>query len=164
METIARALHLAPETFWMVVKVLIVLLGPLSLAALLTWVERRGSAMLQDRIGPNRAAILGRWRLLGFPQIVADGLKAFLKEDLVPPHANRVLFWLAPILAFLPAALGFAVIPFGQSFQSGDRTYHMSLLDPGNGMGMLYPMAIGALAVYGVLAAAWGSNNKWSIL
>ena len=76
METIARALHLAPETFWMVVKVLIVLLGPLSLAALLTWVERRGSALLQDRIGPNRAAILGRWRLLGFPQIVADGLKA----------------------------------------------------------------------------------------
>ncbi len=164
METIARALHLAPETFWMVVKLLIVLLGPLTLAALLTWVERRGSAMLQDRIGPNRAALFGRWRLLGFPQIVADGIKAFLKEDLVPPHANRVLFWLAPILAFIPAALGFAVIPFGQSFESGGQTYHLSLLDPGNGMGMLYPMAIGSLAVYGVLAAAWGSNNKWSIL
>lgn len=164
METIARALHLAPGTVWMLVKLLIVLLGPLTLAALLTWVERRGSAMIQDRIGPNRAALLGRWRILGLPQILADGIKAFLKEDLVPPHANRVLFWMAPVLAFVPAALGFAVIPFGQSFTSGSETYHLSLLDPGNGMGLLYPMAIGSVAVYGVLTAAWGSNNKWSIL
>ncbi len=164
MDTLSAMLHVTPETLWMLVKVLLVFAGPLTLAALLTWAERRGSAMIQDRIGPNRAALFGKWRLIGLPQIVADGLKAFLKEDQVPPHCNRVLFWLAPILAFLPAALGFAIIPFGQSFQSGGHTYHLSLLDPGNGMGMLYPMAIGATSVYGVLVAGWSSNNKWAIL
>jgi len=153
-----------PETFWMIAKVLIVFVAPLTLAALLTWVERRGSAMIQDRIGPNRALILGRWRLLGLPQLAADGIKFFLKEDLVPEEANKALFWLAPILAFVPAMLGFAIIPFGRSFSSGGHDYHLSLLNPNNGMGMLYPLAIGAVAVYGILVAAWSSNNKWSIL
>ena len=60
--------------------------------------------------------------------------------------------------------MGFAIIPFGRSFSQGGHTYHLSLLDPGNGMGMLYPMAIGAVAVYGILTAAWSSNNKWAIL
>jgi NADH-quinone oxidoreductase subunit H len=153
-----------PDTFWLLAKVLIVFAGPLTLAALLTWVERRGSAMIQDRIGPNRALLFGRWRLLGLPQLAADGIKFFLKEDLVPADANKALFWLAPVLAFVPAVMGFAIIPFGRSFQSGGATYHLSLLDPGNGMGMLYPLAIGAVAVYGILTAAWSSNNKWSIL
>jgi NADH-quinone oxidoreductase subunit H len=153
-----------PATFWMVAKVVIVFAGPLTLAALLTWVERRGSAMIQDRIGPNRAFLFGRWRLLGLPQLAADGIKFFLKEDEVPQDANAMLFWLAPIMAFVPAVLGFAIIPFGRSFMSGGATYHLSLLDPGNGMGMLYPLAIGAVAVYGILTAAWSSNNKWSIL
>jgi len=164
MDQLSALLHMSPATLWMAFKVLLVFAGPLTLAALMTWVERRGSAMIQDRIGPNRAALFGKWRLLGLPQLAADGIKAFMKEDLVPPHAHKFLFWLTPILAFLPAALGFAVIPFGQSFQSGGQTYHLSLLDPGNGMGMLYPLAIGATAVYGVLVAAWSSNNKWAIL
>jgi len=164
MDPLANLLHLSPATLWLAVKVLIVFGVPLTLASLLTWVERRGSAMIQDRIGPNRAALFGKWRLLGLPQIAADGIKAFLKEDLVPPHAVSLLFWLAPMFAFVPAVLGFAVIPFGQSFTSGGNEYHLSLLDPGNGMGMLYPLAIGAVAVYGVLTAAWSSNNKWSIL
>nr|WP_320132470.1 NADH-quinone oxidoreductase subunit NuoH [uncultured Holophaga sp.] len=164
MPTLAQHLHLSPETLWLVIRVLIVFGGPMTLASLLTWVERRGAAMIQDRIGPNRAALLGRWRLLGFPQIMADGIKSFLKEDLVPPHANRLVFWAAPLLCFMPAVMGFAVIPFGRSFTSGGQTYHLSLLDPGNGMGMLYPLAVSAMAVYGVLTAAWSSNNKWSIL
>jgi len=147
----------------MLVKVLLVFGGPMTIASLLTWVERRGSAMIQDRIGPNRAAI-GPYRLLGLPQIAADGIKSFLKEDLVPPHALKSLFWIAPLLAFVPAIMGFAVIPFGQSFTSGGVQYHLSLLDPGNGMGMLYALAIGAMAVYGVITAAWSSNNKWAIL
>jgi NADH-quinone oxidoreductase subunit H len=164
MESLASLLHLMPETFWMIVKVLIVFLGPLTLAALLTWAERRGSAMIQDRVGPNRALLFGRWRLLGLPQLAADGIKFFLKEDLVPADASPMLFWLAPVMAFVPAVLGFAVIPFGRSFTQAGHTYHLSLLDPGNGMGMLYPLAIGAVAVYGILTAAWSSNNKWAIL
>jgi len=164
MEFLARLLHLQPQTFWMIAKVIIVFAGPLTLAAILTWVERRGSAMIQDRIGPNRALLFGRWRLLGLPQLAADGIKFFLKEDLVTADANKALFWLAPFMAFVPAMMGFAVIPFGRSLVSGGQTYHMSLLEPGNGMGMLYPLAIGSVAVYGILTAAWSSNNKWSIL
>ena len=164
MDKLASLLHTTPAIAWMVVKVIIVFGGVMSLAALWTWVERRGSAMLQDRIGPNRAALFGRIRIIGLAQILADGIKMFFKEDLVPTDANRRLFWLAPFLAFVPALMGFAVIPFGRDFVSGGQTYHLSLLDPGNGMGMLYPLAIGGLAVYGVLVAAWSSNNKWSIL
>jgi NADH-quinone oxidoreductase subunit H len=164
MDKLASLLHTSPAVAWMAVKILIVFGGVMSLAAVWTWVERRGSAMIQDRIGPNRAALFGRWPILGLGQILADGIKFFFKEDLVPHDANKRLFWLAPFLAFVPALMGFAVIPFGRSFVSGGHTYHLALLDPGNGMGMLYPLAIGGMAVYGVLVAAWSSNNKWSIL
>ena len=164
MDTFARLIHLSPPAAWMAVKLLVVIGGVLAIAAVLTWAERRGAAMLQDRIGPNRAALFGKVTLIGLVQLAADGIKFFLKEDVVPPHANRLLFTLAPALAFVPALLGFAVIPFGQSFTSGGQTYHLSLLDPGNGMGMLYPLAIGSMAVYGILVAAWSSNNKWAIL
>ncbi len=157
-------IDLAPSTLWMLAKVVLVFGAVMTLAAIMTWAERRGSAMIQDRIGPNRAALFGRFRLLGLVQLAADGLKFFLKEDAVPPHVHRALFWLAPLFAFVPAVLGFAVIPFGQSFQWHGATFHLSLLDPRNGMGMLYPLAIGAIAVYGVLVAAWSSNNKWAIL
>jgi NADH-quinone oxidoreductase subunit H len=164
MDTLASLTGIAAPTLWMLAKVLIVVTVLMGLASPLTWVERRGSAMIQDRIGPNRAKLFGRWPLLGLSQIAADGIKFFFKEDQVPPHATKRLYWLAPLLAFVPALIGFAVIPMGRSFTSGGRDYHLSLLDPNNGMGMLYPMAIGALAVYGILVAAWSSNNKWSIL
>ncbi|MBI4913823.1 MAG: NADH-quinone oxidoreductase subunit NuoH [Acidobacteria bacterium] len=163
MDSFARLLHLSPPLAWMALKLLIVIGGVMGIAAVLTWVERRGAAMMQDRIGPNRAGVKGI-TLLGLVQLAADGIKFFLKEDVVPPHGNRLLFTLAPALAFVPAMLGFAVIPFGQSFSSGGQAYHLSLLDPGNGMGMLYPLAIGSMAVYGILVASWSSNNKWAIL
>jgi NADH-quinone oxidoreductase subunit H len=164
MDTLAHLTGMSVATLWMLAKVLIVITILMGLASPLTWVERRGSAMLQDRIGPNRAALFGKWRILGLAHVVADGIKFFFKEDLVPPHATKRLFWLAPLLAFVPAMMGFAVIPIGRTFTAGGHTYHLSLLEPGNGMGMLYPMAIGGLAVYGILVAAWSSNNKWSIL
>lgn len=164
METLASLLHTSPATAWMAVKVLMAFGLIMGIAPPLTWAERRGSAMIQDRIGPNRAALFGKIRILGLVQALADGLKFFFKEDLVPPHTNKRLFWLAPLLAFVPAMLGFAVIPMGRSFFSGGTEYHLSLLDPGNGMGMLFPMAVGAMAVYGILVAAWSSNNKWAIL
>ena len=164
MDKLASLLHTSPAIAWMVAKLVIVFGGVFSLAALWTWVERRGSAMIQDRIGPNRAALFGKIRILGLAQPLADGIKFFFKEDLVPHDANKALFWLAPFLALVPALMGFAVIPFGRSFTSGGQEYHLALLDPGNGMGLLYPLAIGGMAVYGVLVAAWSSNNKWSIL
>ncbi|WP_243323354.1 NADH-quinone oxidoreductase subunit NuoH [Geothrix sp. SG200] len=164
MDKLASLLHTSPATAWMVAKLVIVFGGVFSLAALWTWVERRGAAMIQDRIGPNRAALFGKIKIIGLAQPLADGIKFFFKEDLVPHDANKALFWLAPFLALVPALMGFAVIPFGRSFVSGGHEYHLALLDPGNGMGLLYPLAIGGMAVYGVLVAAWSSNNKWSIL
>jgi len=164
MDKLASLLHTTPAIAWMVIKVVIVFGGVMSLAAVWTWVERRGSAMIQDRIGPNRAALFGKIRIIGLAQILADGIKMFFKEDLIPHDATKRLFWIAPFLAFVPALMGFAVIPFGKSFTSGGHLYHLSLLDPGNGMGLLYPLAIGGMAVYGVLVAAWSSNNKWGIL
>ncbi len=164
MESLAHLTGLSLATIWTLFKVLIVFGFIMAVAPPYTWVERRGSAMLQDRIGPNRALLFGKWQILGLGHALADGIKFFFKEDLVPPHANKRLFWLAPLLAFVPALLGFAVIPFGKSFVHDGITYDLSLLNRGNGMGMLYPLAIGGVAVYGILVAAWSSNNKWSIL
>lgn len=164
MDTLAHLTGLSVATLWMLLKVLIVFGVLMALAPPLTWVERRGSAMIQDRIGPNRAAFLGKYRVLGLLHAIADGIKFFFKEDLVPPHATKRLYWLGPLLMFVPGLLGFAVIPFGRSWTSGGHTFHNSLLDPANGMGMLYPMAIAAISVYGILVSAWSSNNKWSIL
>ena len=164
METLAHLTGLSVLTIWTLLKVLLVFGFIMAVAPPYTWVERRGSAMLQDRIGPNRALLFGKWQILGLGHALADGIKFFFKEDIVPPHATKQLFWLAPLLAFVPALMGFAVIPFGRSFAYNGSMYHLSLLDPGNGMGMLYPLAIGAVAVYGILVAAWSSNNMWSIL
>ena len=164
MESVAHLTGLSAVTIWTLLKVLIVFSLVMGVGSLWTWVERRGSAMLQDRIGPNRALLFGRWQLLGLPQLVADGIKFFFKEDQVPPHVTKGLFWLAPMLAFVPALIGFSIIPFGRSFTYQGATYHLSILEPGNGMGMLFPLAIGAVAVYGILVAAWSSNNKWAIL
>jgi NADH-quinone oxidoreductase subunit H len=152
------------QTIWMLVKIFAVFGGVMSLAAVLTWVERKGAALIQDRIGPNRAKVIGNFRLFGILHLAADGLKFFFKEDLVPTQASRGLFWIAPLLAFVPAMMGFAIIPFGQSFSWGGQTFHLSVIDPGNGLGMLYPMAIAALAVYGIFSASWASNNKYSML
>lgn len=157
-------LNLPPWLLWMLLKVLICIAVIMLLAPPLTWVERRGSAMIQDRIGPNRAALFGKFKILGLAHVIADGIKFFFKEDLVPNDANKKLFWLAPALMFIPALMGLAIIPFGRSFESQGVLYHLSLLDPENGMGLLYPLAIGSISVYGILIAAWSSNNKWSIL
>ena len=164
MESVAHLTGLSAVTIWTLLKVLLVFGFVMGVGSLWTWVERRGSAMLQDRIGPNRALLFGRWQLLGLPQLVADGIKFFFKEDQVPPHVTKGLYWIAPLLAFVPALIGFAVIPFGRSFTYQGIPYHLSVLEPGNSMGMLFPLAIGAVAVYGILVAAWSSNNKWAIL
>ena len=74
MDKLASMLHMTPAVFWMVAKVIIVFGGVMTLAAVWTWVERRGSAMIQDRIGPNRAKLFNRWPILGLAQLAADGI------------------------------------------------------------------------------------------
>ena len=115
--------------------------------AFLSWLERKVAAHMQDRMGPMR---VGGWH--GWLQAVADGVKLLLKEDLIPGEADRPLFRLAPYVVFAAAVAGFVAIPFGPRLIAWDLN-----------VGILYILAIGSLAVPGILMAAWGSSNKWSL-
>ena len=153
------------------------------LASILTWMERRQSAMMQDRLGPNRAFIplplLGNVRLAGITHFMADALKMLFKEDFVPAKANRTLFTLAPILAIAPVFVVFAIVPFGAGVCPGSLGKVLTdaqlaaCLDSGAGtrfqaahyeVGMLFYFAIASIAVYGTTLAGWASYNKWSLL
>ncbi|MBK8572613.1 MAG: NADH-quinone oxidoreductase subunit H [Holophagaceae bacterium] len=106
----------------------------MSPAAIFTWIERRGSAMIRIASGPTRPRCSGRSDHRPLAQILAYGIKMFFKEDLIPAAANRGLFFLAPASwRSCPPSWGFAVIPFGKSFVTGGTFYHLSVLDPGNG-------------------------------
>src|SRR5262244_1993469 len=135
-------------------------------ATLLTIAERKWSAMIQDRIGPNRARIglpLLRDRSFGgVPHVAADALKMLFKEDFVPRRANSFLFNLAPILAFGPVFALFAIVPVGPSVQLMDRPVSVVTANPD--FGLLYLLAIASLAVYGTSLAGWSSNNKLALL
>src|SRR4051812_8238691 len=134
--------------------------------AYLIWVERKVAAYAQDRIGPNRAG-----REFGVPfgllQPLADGAKMLLKEDIIPRYVNKPLFILAPMITFIAATIGFAVVPFGPVGNTGARGLggpFQFQLAPGIDVGILYVFAIGSLAVYGVILAGWASNSKYSFI
>ncbi|MDZ7265959.1 MAG: NADH-quinone oxidoreductase subunit H [candidate division KSB1 bacterium] len=130
-------------------------------AALLTWVERKQSALMQDRVGANRARIFGL-RLWGLFHILADSLKMFLKEDYRPRGAETLLFWLAPGISMFFALVAFAAIPFADSLVIGGRA-HLMQIAPLN-IGILYVLATMSMAVYGVVLGAWASNNNYSLM
>jgi NADH-quinone oxidoreductase subunit H len=132
-----------------------------ALAPVITWVERKQSAVMQDRIGANRADI-GGVTLLGLLHPAADVLKLLSKEDVVPLGANRFMHLISPLIAAVPAIVGFAVIPFGGVYQFGD--YRLSLVAADPDWGLLYIFAIGSIATYGTVMAGWSSNNNWSLL
>jgi len=138
------------------VKVVVVMSALLTMVPILVWVERRGSAFIQDRLGPNRVGPLG---LL---QPVADAVKFIFKEDPIPFHAHPWLFPLAPLFSFLPAAVTFAAIPFGDTLDFFGKTIVLQIADLN--IGILYIVAFGSLGIYGVLIAGWSSNNKYSTL
>ena len=124
--------------------------------ALLTWLERRVCAWMQDRMGPNR---VGPFGLL---QPAADGLKNIVKEETYPATADLWTFILAPAVALTPALLTFAVIPFGTPLPTkwGPVPFVVADLP----VGFLYILAIGSLGVYGIVLAGWSSNNKYALL
>jgi NADH-quinone oxidoreductase subunit H len=108
----------AMTLLWTAIKILVMVGFVVNIGALLTWYDRRGGAMMQDRIGPNRAGIkIGKWefRIAGLLHTAADGLKFFTKEDFMPPKADKLLFSLAPMLALFPVLALTAVIPFGET-------------------------------------------------
>ena len=128
----------------------------LQVAPIMAWVERRGSALMQNRLGPNRVGPLG---LL---HSACDGIKFIFKEDRIPGHVNKFYFVLAPIISLVPAFMTFAVIPFASQLTIGDRTIHFQIapLD----VGMLYVFSIASLGVYGIIMGGWASNNKYALL
>ena len=145
-------------------KALTVLLIVLQLTVFLLWIERKGSALIQNRIGANRAAIFG---ILPFNTglvntLVADPVKMFTKEDFVPAGADRLLHTLAPFLAVFPVFVTFAAIPFGDELRIGDTIVSLQVADLN--AGLLYILAMVSLGVYGVVLGGWASNNRWALL
>lgn len=130
-------------------------------AALLTWVERKQSAIMQDRVGANRAAILGL-RVWGLFHIIADSLKMFFKEDFTPRGAERFLFSIAPAITMFFALVAFAAIPFADKLVIGGREIVMQIANLN--VGVLYVFAAMSMAVYGVVIGAWASNNNYALI
>jgi NADH-quinone oxidoreductase subunit H len=138
------------------IKIVLVLLVILTTVANLVYAERKISAAIQDRIGPNR---VGPWGLLQAP---ADVLKLFLKEDIVPAKANRAVHTLAPMISIGVALTTFAVIPFGDTITLWGREIKLMIADVN--IGVLYILAMTSLGVYGITLSGWSSNNKYSLL
>lgn len=131
------------------------------IAGLLTWVERKQSAVMQDRIGANRAKIFG-FKALGLFHAIADVLKMLSKEEFIPAGANKFLFNLAPYLSVIFALVGFAAIPFGNQLILGDRVIELQLANIN--VGLLFIFAMMSMGVYGVVLAGFSSNNNYSFL
>lgn len=146
------------------IKVLVVFVVGLVATMLMVWFERKVIAGMQNRVGPNKA---GPWGLL---QTLADGTKLFFKEDLIPERADRLVFRLAPYLVLVPAFLAFAIIPLGGDFRDGKggivtlfgHETRLQLADPP--VGVLFALAISAIAVYGIMLAGWSSGSKYPLL
>ncbi|MBU2731596.1 MULTISPECIES: NADH-quinone oxidoreductase subunit NuoH [Acidithiobacillus] len=132
---------------WSVIKIVVVLVPLLLGVAYLTLAERKVIGYIQVRLGPNRVGFKGSL------QPIADAVKLMFKEVIIPTNANRFLFLAAPVLAFVPAMLVWAAIPFGPDMAIS----HMNA-------GLLYVLAIAGLGVYGIIVAGWASNSKYAFL
>jgi NADH-quinone oxidoreductase subunit H len=121
-----------------------------------TLAERKIAAFLQDRVGPNRAGPGG------ILQPLADGVKMFLKEEIIPTQSNKFLFIAGPSLAILTACIGSAVIPWGQDIQLFGKTIALQATDIN--VGILYIFGVVSLGVYGIMIGGWASNNKFSLM
>jgi len=140
----------------LIIKLGVVLLVLLLMAAYLVWLERKFLARLQIRYGPNRA---GKFGLL---QPIADTIKMLTKEDIVPAQADRFIFLLAPAVVATTALMMFAVVPFGSSLTIFGKKVPLVISDLN--VGLLYVFALSSLGVYGVAMGGWASNSKYSLL
>ena len=164
-----------------IVKIAFMIMGFLMpLASILTWLERRQSSMMQDRLGPNRANIplpwkwrgkRANWRMWGITHFMADALKFMGKEDYVPSKAHKFLFMWAPIMAMAPALIVAAIIPFGPPLCWRELLTTNPVCDKPIGLqiahldiGLLFYFAIASLSVYGATLAGWASHNKWAMM
>ena len=154
---------------WSVGKTLFLIFGVvLPMVSYTVYAERRVSALIQDRIGPNRTgfptSLIPGFKkdfspfLGGLGQPVADAVKFLLKEDFVPGHVNKLYFWLAPALAMMPAIVTLAAIPFGSEI------FGTKLVVADINVGLLFMFAISSVGVYGIVLAGWSSNSKYPFL
>jgi NADH-quinone oxidoreductase subunit H len=139
-----------------VIKALVIAFGLLIGFAYLTWFERRLIGRFQMRLGPNRVG----WQ--GLLQPVADALKMFFKEDIVPAQADKLLYTIAPGITMAAVLISFAVVPMGPAFTLFGRRITLYLADVN--VGMLVVIAVLTMGVYGIILGGWGSNNKYSLL
>lgn len=128
----------------------------LVIAMYTTYAERKVAAVIQDRLGPNRAGPFG------LAQPLADGLKLFFKEEIIPLTSNKVLFIIGPALAMMTAMLTSAVIPWGSSINVFGRDVSLQIADVN--IGVLYVFGVVSLGVYGIMIGGWSSNNKFSLI
>src|ERR1700722_3309889 len=150
---------LAIDWFFILEKCILisVILGLSLLVAMYeTWAERKVAAIIQDRRGPNRAGIFG------ILQPLADGLKLFMKEEIIPNLSNRFLFVLGPGLAMLTAMMTSAVVPWSSHLDIGGRIVPLQIADIN--IGILYIFGVVSMGVYGVMIGGWASNNKFSLM
>ncbi len=138
------------------VKVVVVFSAMMLIVAYMTLMERKVLGHMQVRFGPNRTGPFG---LL---QPVADGIKLFFKEDIIVPHANKVIYIFAPAVIVITALVSYAVIPFGNSITIMGKSIDLVVADVN--VGLLYLLAVSSLGVYGVVMGGWASNNKYSLL
>ena len=181
---------ISAQLFVSLCVILVVVHAILGATAYLIFLERKVASWAQDRIGPNRVGFgmlaaadglldkiglgwLYKKSFGGLGQALADGIKLLLKEDYTPPHVDRVLFFLGPILVVIPALIGWAVIPWGGTWQFPGITLNgTEWVEPGRAIvavapiniGVVYLLAIGSVAVYGVVLGAYASNNKFAFL
>jgi NADH-quinone oxidoreductase subunit H len=149
---LAQLTPFAQFVIFSAIKIVCVFSVLMFIVAYAVWVERKVSAAIQDRHGPNRVGIFG---LL---QPAADALKAFLKEDFTPAHVRKAYFWLAPAIVMIPSLLTVAIIPFGS--QLGDQKMVIADLN----VGILYTFGIVSLGVYGIVLAGYAANSKYPFL
>jgi NADH-quinone oxidoreductase subunit H len=136
--------------------IIVVVFGSLGIALYTTFAERKIAALLQDRRGPNR---VGPFGLL---QPLADGIKLFFKEEIIPNFASKFLFVLGPSLAMLTALMTSSVIPWGDKVHFFDRDISLQIANVD--IGILYVFGVLSLGVYGIMIGSWASNNKFSLM
>lgn len=149
------------EALIVLVKVILALTWTMLLALLLTWVERKESAVIQDRIGANRASVFGL-RAFGLFQPFADAIKMIFKEDFVPAFSKRFLHTVAPFLSFFFVAVTIVAIPFGDEINLGARRISLQVADLN--AALLFVLAMLSLGIYGILISGWASNNRYALL
>jgi NADH-quinone oxidoreductase subunit H len=149
------------EALIVLVKTVLALVWTLLLALFLTWVERKESAVMQDRIGANRASILGL-RLFGLFQPFADAIKMLFKEDFAPTFSQRALHWLAPALSFFFVSVAMIAVPFGSPIRMFGRTIPLQVVDLN--AALIFVLAMLSLGIYGILVGGWASANRFALI